>query len=110
MFTDEKAVGEQQELKRGTLKLSQAIMIGAKIRPQVKHRAFAHGGSCALGAAFEGLHGKPWPERDWGIFPWSDVLCDLGAHQISGEQIMSLNDTNGWTREQIADWVEVQGY
>jgi hypothetical protein len=112
------------------MKLSQAIRIGSKIRPQCFGKAFAlmaddeTVGSCALGAALEGgdVIDKPltsetayqyarlvlqeWPDLDFETVPipgesYSDSI-------VNG--IETLNDKYKWTREKIADWLESLGY
>lgn len=89
------------------LKLSEAIRIGAQIRPQCKGRAFRDGGSCAMGAAYEAMTGNVWPEDDFGNFPL--IMHDFGAPTSIVMRVTNMND-NGMTREQIADWLESQGY
>jgi len=107
------------------MKLSEAIRLGAKLRPQCKGSFFCYGkleGSCALGAAYEGYYGSRGDSTE-GVassvsarFPILRLLVDRTKVPdcISGENdrfllnnvVTSLNDYKGWTREQIADWVE----
>lgn len=104
MFTDEKAKGEVPDFKLGTLRLSTAIRIGSKIRPQCRGSFFRDGGSCAVGAALEAVFGVNdffdekvrSPERVWPGVRWIRVYL--------------MNDDSTMTREQIADVLEWQGY
>lgn len=108
MFVDEKAHGEAQPVKVGTLRLSQYMRIGAQLRPQTRGKFFSKGGSCAWGAAYEGKAGEPLPRFvDHGvvmntIFPeYRDQGLRFG--------VVARND-RGDTRESIADWLEAKGY
>jgi len=94
---------EQQQV--GTLKLSDAIRIGAKLRPQCSHFYHANGASCALGAAWEALTGMTYAEV--GISRTLTQRFQLPFNKTI--EIMNRNDA-GQTREQIADWLEAQGY
>ncbi len=94
---------EQQQIT----KLSQAIRIGARLRPQCfDGNIFSGGKSCAIGAAYEGVTGRtfkgPRYSRVEEIFP--DLTFALT------EQIWMWNDSDGLTREQIADKLEKLGY
>jgi len=105
MFVDEKAAGEAQtaEQKNRKLKLSEAIRIGARLRPQCRETFFWRGASCALGAAAEAIGGYT-DERfptDWESF--------FGAPDDIIGQVIVRNDC-GHTRERIADWLESNGY
>jgi hypothetical protein len=84
------------------LKPSQAIRIGASLRPQCVGYLFADGGSCALGAMYEGFTGKTCylPREMRKYFPEFSNWHEL---------IINKNDIQKWTREQIADWLEAQG-
>lgn len=105
MFVDEKAAGEVQEQKRGTLTLSEAIRIGAKIRPQGRGGCnAARGTSCALSAAHEAITGQPNTFVEY----WSTVKPLAPEHVL--EAVYRKNDFDGWTRERIADWLEARGY
>jgi|SRR6185436_2646324 len=113
MFVEEKSVGEQQPVKVGTLKFSEAIRIGARIRPQCTGRMFARGRSCALGAAYEAVFGPPpenaWDPSDkahWTLGPCLSKLSERFGQSVY--EVWSKND-HGWTREEIADWLESQG-
>lgn len=91
--------------------LSEAIRLGAMLRPQGRLTMFPGDASCALGAAMEAVglrdHCLAY-KRDMGIdntmlarrtFPILFGAID----PIFG--IAARNDS-GWTREKIADWVE----
>ena len=94
------------------MKLSEAIRLGAMIRPQAFGHRFRAGGSCAWGAAQEaiGLHGPhvSWMDlpADWrSIWSWRpcpDLSCN---HRFNYSLIAHLNDDHRWTRERIADFV-----
>lgn len=104
------------------LKLSEAIRLGAMLRPQAFGTYFSDGGSCAIAAAMEAL-GIASYSRDHGtlfdshrslakrypmlsklrVVPPVDVNTD--APNVSNV-IVRLNNDHYWTREQIADWIE----
>lgn len=100
---------ERLEAQQGVIKLSDAIRVGARIRPQCQGALFRAGASCALGAAYEGKTGKRCFPNEYsavmGEFPI------LGAHGLNdlGRAIFNRNDS-GKSREAIADWLESQGY
>ena len=107
MFLEHKEAVEITPAK--VLKLSEAIRIGAKLRSQCTGRMFARGGSCALGAAYEAVFGYPGENvaegaikkiREHFSIPYFDLVTEVGIER---------NDA-GWSREQIADWLEGQGY
>ena len=101
------------------MKLSEAIRAGAGIRPQTKYRYFKDDSSCVLGAIAEGAGLVSYSDRD-GIdvlteirreFPilqqnyfHPDVLEGLTIDMCN--VLIELNDNEGLTREEIADWVE----
>lgn len=118
-FVEHKAPGElpsviDRESSLTPMKLSQAIREGAKIRAQAYSSFFVDGRSCAIGAALEGAGGEydehnavePLHHR----FP-NVIACDKNGYRYTelGSQIYKMNDS-GATREQIADWLEAQGY
>lgn len=105
MFVEEKAVGEEQPVKLGTLKLSEAIRAGAKLRQQCRDNYYSRGRSCALGAAWEGA-GQP-KQYISGIAVVRHFGLPDDNRVLSG--IIVRNDA-GHTREEIADWVEAQGF
>ena len=104
--------GEVQQV--GKLKLSEAIRIGARLRPQGFGALFRNGESCAWGAAYEAICGYP----GHGVFGFSDshagrmignVLSEYFPG-IAADYVYERNDSEHMTREQIADWLESQGY
>ena len=108
-----------------TMRLSEAIRLGAMLRPQTFNERLTKRGSCAWGAALETVGcvevGTPWPAvapvaLAW--WPWafrvdsstlvaSPCACggELSATWAAGI-IVHLNNKHRWTREAIADWVE----
>lgn len=79
------------------MRLSEAIRLGAMLRPQITGATFRDGGSCAIGAAMEAaglsVHG--------GIeFMWPHFSLLLQR------EVVIMNDLRGCTREEIADWAE----
>lgn len=118
--------------KKNIRKLANAMQKGATIRPQIVEVMWGKTdqgvfGSCALGAAWEGSH------PDFDVQAWHNVIFygELGGGvgmedvcryfgrldkifvrdpidlSIIGlnDAITDLNDRQGWTREQIADWL-----
>jgi hypothetical protein len=101
--------------------LADAIRLGAMLKPQAFHAPSRYGPSlsdeqatCALAAAAEAagdsilsVCAKPWIAR----WPRSHdfVGCPAGCMDSSvlTAIIAHLNDTHRWTREHIADWVEM---
>ena len=106
------------------MKLSEAIRLGAMLRPQGFRRFFSPKGSCAMGAAIEAL-GLDLDATNVGLseaYPWlfQAVGCPCGRADHAAKSmyrtrkgkvggvcvvIAYLNDFDRWTREQIADWV-----
>jgi len=110
-----------------TMGLSGAMRKGAKIRPQTRNHYYAMDDdgrwcSCAMGAAIEGALGVMEVFSPGGVEAlFGIVLGELVVppdERISdGDEkiqlipaILRLNDDLGWTREQIADWLEGIGY
>ena len=98
--------------------LAEAILTGAKRRPLQSFDAYYgdEGGSCALGAAYEGIYHLPnhvegrRPRRMDRFFHCLENVsrwCPVGCrkHIPTGAMIVHLNDDHRWTREQIAAWV-----
>jgi hypothetical protein len=106
MFVDEKQQGEAKPVQIGTLKLSEAMRIGARLRPQGFTAGLVREGdgtSCALQAAAEGKTGR--------FLVWTNECARaLGIEEWLMEKIYFLNDVERWSRERIADWLESQGY
>jgi hypothetical protein len=99
------------------LELAAAIAEGARRRP---HQAFGeyfddHGGSCALGAAYEGAYALPEDAhtihpRLYRIFDCLENVrrrCPVGCNKRLplNAIILHLNDDHQWTREQIVEWL-----
>jgi hypothetical protein len=102
------------------IELADAIAEGARRRP---HQAFGEyfddlGGSCALGAAYEGAYALP---RDaHAIRPRLERLFDCLENLAStcpegckkrlplNAIILHLNDDHHWTREQIVAWLRAR--
>jgi hypothetical protein len=116
MFVEHKEVGDTQ-----ITKVSQAIRIGSCFRPQAVGEPFIDGGSCAIGAAYEALGGPMTDEiksdtgpaweyvaKKLGLEVWMCIPDEEGKLRELCEHIFSKND-DGWTREQVADWLESQG-
>lgn len=92
------------------MKLSEAMRLGAMLGPQAFNATRANGATCALGAALSAI-GRPAAVYIFAsdYFP---VCRRVARHPVDGDEacvlsvIRELNDFHGWTREQIADWVE----
>lgn len=95
------------------LRFSEAIRLGSLLKPQGFKTLFTKtGGSCAIGAALDAV-GKSrstycvaehlWPilEMPTQFFPCG---CEFQEQDL-GAAVVHLNDTHGWTREAIAEWV-----
>jgi hypothetical protein len=95
-----------------TLKLSDAIREGAKLRPRQSFGTYGSDiSACAIGAARVAYTGSPYgytPDsvRDILAAASSCPACDLGEGDALISNILHLNDDHKWTRERIADWVE----
>jgi hypothetical protein len=98
--------------------LAEAILTGARRRPSQSFGSYfgAEGGSCALGAAYEGVYLLPEdahdaiPQRLDRFFDCLENIskrCPAGCHkQIPiGAMIVHLNDDHHWTREEVASWL-----
>src|SRR5262245_4984546 len=111
-------------MNKSEMKLSEAIRRGAAQRHQVKHTYFQLGGSCALGPAFEGATGhiptacseqklsKLFPFAYDGRRKFKDPASTFSStktYSPLATLIFILNDDAGWTREQIADYLEEKG-
>jgi len=96
-----------------TLKLSEAIRIGAKMRPQGRLAMFSDGKSCAFGAAYEGIGGNYREGMHLFETP-SDFFGSVWRAGVDGkylaDEILRRNDDRRETRESIADWLESIGY
>lgn len=105
------------------MKLSEAIKLGAAMHAQTclggyfEYKDGVLVGTCALGAAVNALGAT-----DRGVVATiyeqtgTDVMMTHIAHPIDGhvddmyQIITELNDERGWTREQIAAWLDSKGY
>ncbi len=98
------------------MRLSEAIRLGAMIRPQAFWYYFRDGASCAFGGALEAV-GMDYTETPASApdavrlrWPWlwkTDGPCPACLGHATPRQIIAhLNNNHRWTREQIADWVE----
>jgi hypothetical protein len=99
------------------LELADAIAAGARCRPQAFGTYFSEeGGSCALGAAYEGAY---WLPRDatsvrprlYRLFDCLENVrrrCPVGCRKRLplNAIILHLNDDHHWTREQIVEWLK----
>lgn len=93
-----------------TLTLSEAIRLGAMLKPQGFGLTFGEA-TCALGAALEAVGATT--QADWmpvyRLWPITSIrvlnpVC--GREMLLGSTCWILNDKHKWTREAIADWVE----
>lgn len=102
--------------------LADAILTGASRRPTQSFGSYfgPEGGSCALGAAYEGIYLLPkavegtHPDRLDRFFHCIDYVarrCPAGCRKRVpiGALIVHLNDDHRWTREQIAAWLRGGG-
>lgn len=100
----------------GKRKLSELIREGAKLRPQTQQGDFYEHdetgeciGSCAFGAAWEAAMGFT------SIYDVDEFYDEMGKRveklpdSVTFDRITMWND-DGMTREQIADWLQEQGY
>jgi hypothetical protein len=93
------------------MRLSEAIRLGAMIRPQAFRTLLTDDGACALGAALLAVGARPEEAVPLALnrWPWaSTVSADCprcGRSRAVFRVIAHLNDRHRWTREQIAKWV-----
>lgn len=95
------------------MKLSEAIRLGAMLKPQSFYDYEIAGGTCAIGAALDAIGALSSFDDDAEFFPilrreQRDVQCPACRQWLSYASgvIVHLNDAHHWTRERIADWVE----
>jgi hypothetical protein len=105
------------ELEMEQKELAAFIRIGAKHGHQCFGSYFDEkGGSCALGAVYEGVyhlpreHGKLVPDHLERLFRCLDEvvkICPAGCKKKLplAPMIVHLNDDHRMTREQIAEWL-----
>lgn len=94
------------------LKLSEAIRIGAKIRPQCTGKFYANGGSCAIGAALEAIGMKGEVEkyrRENGPTDPYHIFDKAFPYASALDLEIGMKSDNG-TREKVADWLQSLGY
>jgi hypothetical protein len=104
--------------RKDEIELADAILAGASRRKQQSFGSYfgPEGGSCALGAAFEGIYVLPHdvhdtvPRRLDRFFHCLDETsrrCPVGcAKRIPiAALIVHLNDDHEWSRERIARWL-----
>lgn len=108
---------DMTEVKRfdaqvGTLKLSAAMRVGAKLRPQGRECLFLLGKTCAIGAAMEGRGWIPITmcgDDDLKKYV-PELLFNNSSHPSDLFGRIGQRNDNGESRESIADWLESQGY
>jgi len=100
------------------LELAEAIVAGARRRPTQAFGEYFddHGGSFALGAAYEGAYVvpqdahqiRPRLNRIFDCLENVRRACPVGCKKRLplNAIILHLNDDHHWTREQIADWLK----
>lgn len=100
------------------IELAEAILTGIKRRPTQSFGSYfgPNGGSCALGAAYEGVYLLPTDAHDamprrldrfFDCLENASRRCPAGCKkQIPiGAMIVHLNDDHEWTREMVAAWL-----
>jgi hypothetical protein len=106
------------------MKLSEAMRAGIALTQPTQHIFLKEDHStekithaCALGACYVGVEGGDAEFRtlsDWLIEQWPELISTQ-YHNPSSDCvcldniIFDLNDSKGWTRERIADWLEGEG-
>jgi hypothetical protein len=103
-MSDESVVKVFEDQQVGTLKLSDAIRVGARKTPKCAGMFFQGRATCAIGAAWVGIGGGADDAR--GCF---NFALSLKVPPGMKSEIYHRNDS-GQSREQIADWLEAQGY
>jgi hypothetical protein len=104
--------------KECEIELADAILTGTRRRPVQSFGSYfgPEGGSCALGAAYEGVYLLPHDAHDavpqrldrfFNCLENTSRRCPAGCHkQIPiAALIVHLNDDHQWTREQVAAWL-----
>lgn len=107
------------------MKLSEAIRLGAMLKPQGFGALRLNGTTaCANDAAALAIGARSWGDLAYdgrweAAFPLAMIPCTKeniccpdcrelrtgGLDRVVGGVIAHLNDTHRWTRERIADWV-----
>lgn len=98
------------------MRFSEAIRLGAMMKPQAFDVASDGVGTCANGAACDAIGIDVYDARGYrAAFPFASepmVACPvcrkakLNYSPTLGGNVAHLNDDHRWTREQIADWIE----
>ena len=94
-----------------TMKLSEAILLGAMMSPQAFRALFRADGACALGAALlaVGAPQEPALRSVRNRWPWAVTVsanCPRCGRSCPVFGVIThLNDNHRWTRAQIAGWV-----
>ncbi len=92
------------------MRLSEAIRLGATMKPQHfgMYRDVEGKATCAMGAAFDAIGEDTW------ITGWDETNRSLNLGKcpecrgfVVGNLIVHLNDNHRWSRERIADFVEL---
>lgn len=100
--------------------LSEAIRIGAAMKPQTFGTYNDNVGTCALGAMWDAFRTQPAEQQSKlfnhaFIFAEQDMTMRENCPECGGRQnfpngqnnlIPHLNDYHKWSREAIADWLE----
>ncbi len=109
------------------MRLSEAIRLGAMMKPQGFGHYFYNGKSCGIGAAVDAIGrnsicGQDYLNRNEIEKEFPIINMAASCHECGvlfngspfaypatiGGTIAHLNDDHRWTRERIADWVELQ--
>lgn len=106
MFLDEKPQGEVTVTPAKTLKLSEAIRIGAQRTKQCRGHYIDGDRACVYGAAAIGMGGGV---ELAGLLHVRSIEENRAFTRVHGRGIMLANDA-GMSREQIADWLEEHGW
>lgn len=112
MFVEEKAVGEEQEIQRGTLKLSDAMRRGIRMSAPLfgsnPYITYGPNGlsACAWGAAALGMGG----DRPLAGSLHVSHPADAAFKERYGFGVMRASDDGRMTREEIADALEALGF
>jgi hypothetical protein len=91
------------------MKLSEAIRLGAMLGPQAFGCLEYNGATCALGAAYKALGITKPSEMNLGE-PFENITCPECGDVGRGDSLVTiahLNDIHRWTREHIAEQVEI---
>jgi hypothetical protein len=93
------------------LRLSEAIRLGAMLRPQTFRTLLTDDGACALGAALLAVGARQDEAVRSAVdrWPWACIVSadcpQCGRSHTVFRVITHLNDRHRWTRERIARWI-----